>query len=71
VAAVKKDEDAESADTLRVSIDYQHYFVPDVVFSADLTRHHYASFYTEAEALQQNQLAGLEARRSVLGRGDG
>jgi hypothetical protein len=71
VAVVKKEEDAESADTLRVSIDYQHYFVPDVVFSADLARHHYANFYTEAEALQRNQLAGLRTKEPALGRGNG
>ena len=71
VAAVKTDEDADEADTLRVSIDYQHYFVPEVVFTNELARHHYSDFYRRAEALQGNQLAGLEVREPALGHRNG
>lgn len=60
VAAAKSDDDLDSPDILRVSIDCQHHFVPDVVFTANLVRSHYASFFEQAESLQQHQLAGLE-----------
>lgn len=66
VGAVKGNEERESPDILRVSIDCQHYFVPDRLFSPKIVRDHYARFYEEAEALQQNQLAGLDVGEPVL-----
>lgn len=61
VGAGKKDERSESHDTLRVSIDHQHYFVPERVFSPRMVRDHYVAFLEEIEGLQQNQLSGLAA----------
>jgi hypothetical protein len=65
VAAVKTEQDAESADAIRVSIDCQQYFASDQTFSVKLLRDHYVNYYREAEALQANQLAGLAATETA------
>lgn len=71
VAAGRKDERTESHDTLRVSIDHQHYFVPERVFSPRMIRDHYVAFLDEVERLQQNQLSGLAASELSLELQDG
>lgn len=71
VVAAKTDEQLDAPNTLRASVDYQHYFAPEVVFSPALVREHYNSFYRTTESLQQNQLAHLETREVVLGHRDG
>lgn len=61
VAATKSDPSVESLNVLRVSIDCQHYFSPDIVFVAQQVRRHYEDFAEAAESLQEGQLAGLAA----------
>lgn len=65
VAAAKTDDESESHDSLRISIDSQHYFVPDRAFTPNLVREHYVAFFEEAERLQQNQLAGLKVSEAA------
>jgi hypothetical protein len=41
------------------------------MYTARLVRDHYVTFYEQAESLQGNQLAGLEAREHALGSRNG
>lgn len=66
VAAVKAEEDDDVPSALHVSIDHQQYFAPERAFTAGMVREHYTSFYAEAESIQTNQLAGLDAPDPAL-----
>jgi len=68
IGASKKTEDSERPDSLRVSIDYQIYFVPERPYSRGLVSEHHDRFRDHVEQLQQSQLAGLYSEaRSVHG----
>jgi len=69
VGASKKTEASERLDSLRVSIDYQIYFVPERPYSRGLVSDHHERFRRHVEHLQQGELAGLfSAARTRNGR---
>jgi hypothetical protein len=55
----KKSTTSQKPDTLRISIDYQTYFVPERSFSPALVQEHYEHFVTHVDGLQRGILAGL------------
>jgi hypothetical protein len=59
IESVKRDEDSEVPDAIKVSVDYQIYFDPERAFLAKLVEDHNREFQTRIERLQQVQLAGL------------
>jgi hypothetical protein len=66
----KSDEQSEQLDVLRVSIDHQHYFVPDLFYTPRMIRDHYVAFMEEAELLQQRHLSGLASTEVEADRRD-
>jgi len=68
IGAGKKTEDSERPDALRVSIDYQVYFVPERQYSRGLVAEHHERFTDHVDRLQRVRLAGLYSEvRAVHG----
>lgn len=63
----EEEEQPDKFNALRVSIDYQHYFVPERRFEARMIEDHYGAFSQHVTTLQRNELAGLVPVERVRG----
>jgi hypothetical protein len=59
VVTSKKTDESERLDCLRVSIDYQIYFVPERHYAPTLFQDHHERFRTDVEQLQRRHLSAL------------
>jgi len=63
----EEEEQPDKFNALRVSIDYQHYFVPERRFEPRMIENHHEDFSRHVTALHHNELTGLAPVERVRG----